>query len=171
MSEAPRTGPLPGLTWLADDFQRRWRRGECIVVEAYLQEHAAPPGEDTLLDLIHAEVVLREERGEAPSLADISDPQGRVFRAFAEQTRSDLRALAACIRGSRQTLTPAEVGTIRQPTLVAVGTKDGVAGSAQALAALLPNGRALDIPNRDHMQSVGDKVFKTAVLEFLAGRP
>ena len=42
---------------------------------------------------------------EAPSLADVTDPQGRTFRAFAEQTKSDLRALAACIRGSRQTLT------------------------------------------------------------------
>jgi hypothetical protein len=30
---------------------------------------------------------------------------GRTFRAFAEQTKSDLKALAACIRGSRQTLT------------------------------------------------------------------
>src|SRR6476619_652487 len=30
---------------------------------------------------------------EAPSLAAVADPQGRVFRAFAEQTRSDLKAL------------------------------------------------------------------------------
>ena len=41
---------------------------------------------------------------EAPSLADVQDPFGRTFRAFAEQTKSDLKALAACIRGSRQTL-------------------------------------------------------------------
>ena len=41
---------------------------------------------------------------EAPSLADVQDPQGRTFRAFAEQTKSDRKALAACIRGSRQTL-------------------------------------------------------------------
>ena len=40
---------------------------------------------------------------EAPSLADVHDPMGRTFRAFAEQTKSDLTALAACIRGSRQT--------------------------------------------------------------------
>ncbi len=44
---------------------------------------------------------------EAPSLADVTDPTGRVFRAFAEQTKSDLKALAACIRGSRQTLSRA----------------------------------------------------------------
>ena len=41
---------------------------------------------------------------EAPSLDDVADPTGRVFRSFAEQTKSDLKALAACIRGSRQTL-------------------------------------------------------------------
>src|ERR1051326_9082717 len=41
---------------------------------------------------------------EAPSLDDVRDPTGRVFRIFADQTKSDLRALAACIRGSRQTL-------------------------------------------------------------------
>jgi pimeloyl-ACP methyl ester carboxylesterase len=104
---------------------------------------------------------------EAPTLADVSDPTGRVFRAFAEQTRSDLAALAACIRGSRQTLTREQVAAIRAPVLVAVGAKDTVAGSAHALAALLPAGRALDIPGRDHMLAVGDKVFKEAALAFL----
>jgi len=108
---------------------------------------------------------------EAPSLAAVSDPQGRMFRAFAEQTRSDLKALAACIRGSRQTLTRAEVRAIRMPALVAVGSADEVAGSAQELAALLPAGEPLDIPGRDHMQAVGDKVFKGGVLAFLAVRP
>ena len=105
---------------------------------------------------------------EAPSLDDVRDPTGRTFRAFAEQTQSDLKALAACIRGSRQTLTRAEVATLRAPILVAVGSKDTVAGSARELAALLPSGRAFDIPGRDHMLAVGDKAFKEAVLSFLA---
>jgi pimeloyl-ACP methyl ester carboxylesterase len=108
---------------------------------------------------------------EAPSLAQVSDPTGHMFRAFAEQTKSDLKALAACIRGSRQTLTREQVAAIRAPVLVAVGTKDTVAGSARELAALLPSGVALDIPGRDHMLAVGDKVFKSAVLDFLAQKP
>lgn len=108
---------------------------------------------------------------EAPTLADVQDPSARMFRAFAEQTKSDLRALAACVRGSRQTLTREEVKAITAPVLVAVGTKDTLAGSAQELAALLAHGRALDIPGRDHMLAVGDKVFKAAVLDFLAERP
>lgn len=107
---------------------------------------------------------------EAPSLDDVKDPTGRLFREFAEQTKSDLRALAACIRGSRQTLTRAEVGAIRAPVLVAVGTKDLVAGSAQGLAALIPSARALDIPNRDHMLAVGDKIYKAGVIDFLNQR-
>ncbi len=107
---------------------------------------------------------------EAPSLADVSDPTGRMFRSFAEQTKSDLKALAACIRGNRQTLSREQVAGIRVPVLIAVGTEDKVAGSAQKLAALIPGAQALDIPNRDHMLAVGDKVFKTAVLDFLEQR-
>jgi pimeloyl-ACP methyl ester carboxylesterase len=108
---------------------------------------------------------------EAPSLADVTDTMGRMFRAFADQTKSDRRALAACIRGTRQTLTEQEVAQIKVPMLIAVGTADPIAGSPHELAALVPGAKALDIPGRDHMLAVGDKVFKAAVLEFLAQRP
>ena len=107
---------------------------------------------------------------EAPSLAAVPDETGRLFRSFAEQTKSDLPALAACIRGSRQTLSREQIAGLRVPALVAVGTQDDVAGSAHELAALIPGARALDIPNRDHMLAVGDKAFKAAVLEFLNQR-
>jgi pimeloyl-ACP methyl ester carboxylesterase len=107
---------------------------------------------------------------EAASIDDVGDPIGRTFRIFAEQTKSDLRALAACIRGSRQTLSRTEVASLRMPVLVAVGTSDQVAGSAQELAALIPGARALDIPGRDHMLAVGDKVYKAAVIDFLNQR-
>jgi pimeloyl-ACP methyl ester carboxylesterase len=107
---------------------------------------------------------------EAPSVDDIADPQDRMFRVFADHTRSDRSALAACIRGSRQTMSRDDAHRITTPTLIAVGTKDAVAGSAQALAALIPGARALDIPGRDHMLAVGDRVFQAAVLAFLAQR-
>jgi pimeloyl-ACP methyl ester carboxylesterase len=106
----------------------------------------------------------------APTLDDVTDPMGRTFRAFADQTKSDRRALAACIRGTRQTMSEAEVAKIAAPVLIAIGTKDDVAGSAQDLAALMPNARALDIPGRDHMLAVGDKVLKSGVLDFLDAR-
>lgn len=107
---------------------------------------------------------------EAPSSAQVSDPTGRMFRAFAEQTKSDLRALAACIRGGRQTLSSEQIASVAAPVLVAVGTKDTVAGPAPALAELFPKGQALEIPDRDHMLAVGDKVFKTGVIRFLNER-
>jgi pimeloyl-ACP methyl ester carboxylesterase len=108
---------------------------------------------------------------EAPALADVTDPVGRTFRAFAEQTRSDLKALAACIRGSRQTLSREEAARIRVPLLIAVGTKDDVAGSPHELAALIPGAQVLDIEGRDHMLAVGDRVFKDGVMAFLEARP
>ena len=107
---------------------------------------------------------------EAPSLDDVTDPMGRVFRTFAQQTKSDLTALAACIRGSRQVLTREQVGAIGIPVMVAVGTKDDVAGSPEALAAMIPGAEALSIPDRDHMLAVGDKTYKAGVLDFLTRR-
>jgi len=108
---------------------------------------------------------------EAPSIDAVTDPMGRTFRLFAEQTRSDLKALAACLRGSRQALARDELAAIRVPVLVAVGTKDDIAGSGPELAKLIPHGLALDIPGRDHMLAVGDKVYKDGVVEFLKQRP
>lgn len=107
---------------------------------------------------------------EAPTASDVSDPVARQFRAFAEQTHSDLRALAACMRGSRQALGRADVGRLGVPLLVAVGDKDTIAGSAQDLAALAPGAQALVIPDRDHMLAVGDRVFKAGVLDYLDRR-
>ncbi len=108
---------------------------------------------------------------EAPSLADVTDPTGRMFRSFAEQTKSDLRALAACLRGSRQALTRAELARIGVPLLVAAGSRDQIAGSPEEFAALVPGGQALVIPDRDHMLAVGDKAFKAGVLRFLSQYP
>lgn len=104
----------------------------------------------------------------AASLDEVSDERGRMFRAFADQTKSDRLALAACIRTSRTLVNPEEIGRADFPALIGVGTRDDIAGSAQELASLMRRARALDIPNRDHMLSVGDKVFKAGVLDFLA---
>ncbi len=111
------------------------------------------------------------EAMEAESVADLTDPVQRMFRSFAEATRSDLAAMAACIRGSRQTLSEDEVRSIALPALVSVGTTDTVAGLAAPLAALLPHGEVLDIPGRDHNLAVGDRAHKQGVLAFLGRRP
>ncbi|TPW00100.1 MAG: Aclacinomycin methylesterase RdmC [Beijerinckiaceae bacterium] len=110
------------------------------------------------------------EAMEAPSLGALTDPMQRMFRGFAEATKSDLKALAACARGARQLMSEREAGQIDLPILIAVGTEDDVAGDPHRLAALF-KARAVDIPDRDHNRAVGDKVYKDSVLEFLEQRP
>ena len=61
-----------------------------------------------------------------------------MFRKFADATKCDLKAMAACIRGARQPLSEAEARRIDIPVLVAVGTADEVAGDPHRLAALFP---------------------------------
>ncbi len=103
--------------------------------------------------------------------AKTTHPRGRAFRAFADQTRSDRRALAACISTSREVLTEEDMSRITQPTLVAVGTKDDIGGSPEELAALMPNAVPFAIEGRDHMLAVGDKSFKQRVIGFYAEHP
>ncbi|CAN1506105.1 MhpC Predicted hydrolases or acyltransferases (alpha/beta hydrolase superfamily) [Rhabdaerophilaceae bacterium] len=103
---------------------------------------------------------------EVTDKSTISDPTQRMFRLFAEANRGDLSALAACIRGSRQSLTPDEAAQIHTPTLICVGTNDPIAGPARPLAALMPNARSFDIVGRDHNLAVGDKTHRAAVLAF-----
>lgn len=108
---------------------------------------------------------------EAPSLADVTDPTGRTFRAFADKTGSDRLALAACMRGSREAIGADVLTALRCPVLVAVGTTDDIAAPAEELAKIIPGAEALPIPGRDHMLAVGDRVYKAGVIDFLRRRP
>lgn len=108
---------------------------------------------------------------EAPTIDDVTNETARTFRAFAESTGSDLRALAACIRASRDKMTAEDIGTLDVPVLVAVGSDDVIGGSAPDLAALIPGAEALVIEGRDHMKAVGDRSYKNGVLAFLGRRP
>lgn len=104
---------------------------------------------------------------EAARIEDVKNPTARTFRAFAEQTKSDLRALAACIRSAREPITREAVASIQCRVLVAVGSLDVIGGSAEELAGLIPGAEAYVIEGREHMKAVGDRTFKAAVLAFL----
>ena len=67
-------------------------------------------------------------------------------------------------------MTREEAAGIAVPVLIAVGTTDEIAGSADALGKIIPGAEVLNIPNRDHMRAVGDKVYKAGVLDFLSRR-
>jgi len=108
---------------------------------------------------------------EAPTIDDVTSQTARTFRAFAEQTRSDLKALAACIRGARDPIRPEALAALQCPVLVAVGSEDVIGGSAEELAAIIPSAAALVIEGRGHMKAVGDRRYKEGVLAFLKRRP
>jgi pimeloyl-ACP methyl ester carboxylesterase len=116
------------------------------------------PGAESIADGLMAE-----------SLRAIADPGARAFRLFAEQTKSDLRALSACMRSSRVKLKPEALASITCPVLVVAGALDEIAGPVQPLVDLIPNAKGVTLPNRNHMNAVGDSGYKKAVLAFLAG--
>lgn len=105
---------------------------------------------------------------EAPSLAAVQGATPRAFRLFAEQTRSDLRSLAACMRSARPKISIEDLSTIKVPVLVVAGENDDVAGGVDELVAVIPGARGVVLPGRNHMNAVGDKTYKAAVVEFLA---
>jgi len=104
---------------------------------------------------------------EAPSLAHVTDPEARSFRIFAEQTKSDLKALAACMRASRVKVTAADLARITVPVLVVAGEKDDIAGDVETLVSAIAGAKGLTLSGRSHMNAVGAKDYKQAVLDFL----
>ena len=105
---------------------------------------------------------------EASDKADVTDPDARAFRKFAEQTHSDLKALAACIRSSREKIGVEDLAGIGLSVLVVAGDKDDVAGDVETLVKAIPGARGLSLPGRNHMNAVGDRAYKDAVVAFFA---
>jgi pimeloyl-ACP methyl ester carboxylesterase len=99
---------------------------------------------------------------------DVTDVGARAFRIFAENTKSDRRALAACIRSSRVKLKPEALASIHCPVLVVAGELDDISGPVQPLVDMIPGATGVVLLNRNHMNAVGDSGYKKAVLAFLA---
>src|SRR5712692_7821168 len=88
----PQEAPPFSLSLLLLDQRRRWQKGDCTLLETYLQEYPSLRGEtDILLELLYHEVVLREERGESPSLEEYQ----RRFPEHAEEIRLHFEVHAA----------------------------------------------------------------------------
>jgi pimeloyl-ACP methyl ester carboxylesterase len=102
----------------------------------------------------------------APDPSKIEDPVARAFRAFADSTGADRRALAA-IERSRST--PEErPGVPAVPTLVIAGDADVLVGSPQELADRIP-GAIAKVVSGDHLSAVYDPAFRQSIVAFLAG--
>jgi pimeloyl-ACP methyl ester carboxylesterase len=104
----------------------------------------------------------------AATWREVTDPAARTFRLFAESTKSDLKALSACMRSSRVKIKPDALAAISCPVLVVAGDEDKIAGAVQPLVDLIPGARGVVLPGRNHMNAVGDAGYKKAVLGFLA---
>ncbi|SDB44787.1 alpha/beta fold hydrolase [Bauldia litoralis] len=108
---------------------------------------------------------------EAPSLEAAMGGAGRAYRKFAEQTGSDVKALAAVMRVARETLAPEQLALIDVPVLIAVGERDQIAGSPEELGTFIPGSKVHVIPRRDHMLATADRSFIAEAIDFLAARP
>jgi len=117
-----------------------------------------------------ADPAVRAQIAEALAVADpstITSPTARAFRAFADQPGKDRLALAACMRAPTRNLPREILARSTRPVLVVCGERDDLTGGPDDLAHAFADGRAVTVPNRDHMTAVGDKVYKQAVLDFL----
>ena len=126
------------------------------VCRAGLADDHGVGGSDAIADALEAE--------DRPTTIDRA---AMAFRIFAEQTKSDLRALAACIRSSRVKIKEEGLATIRIPVLVVAGELDDIAGNVEGLTSIIPGSKGVVLPKRNHMNAVGDSGYKAAVLEFL----
>jgi len=100
--------------------------------------------------------------------ATITDPVARTFRDFCERAGNDLVALAACIRRPCRIFAADELGRMPHDVLVVCGEFDEMSGPPEPLAGAFPNGRALVVPRRNHHSTVGDRIYKDAVVDFFA---
>ena len=107
-----------------------------------------------------ADALLVEDKGQ------ITNQVGMRFREFAEQAGKDRLALAACMKADRNAYSPAQLHHAERPVLVVCGENDDLTGPPGPLAAAFAYGRAVTVLKRDHMTTVGDKVYKQAVLDF-----
>ncbi len=149
-------GGFIGLRLLAAHPERVVRLAIAGVGETYLQEKITAPAARAML----ADALL------TPDKDSITDPRGKMFRAFADQPGKDRLALAACMRAMSPRLSHEALAALASPILVVDGSEDETAGAPEPLAAVFADGRAVTIPGRDHMSAVGDRKTRQAVIEF-----
>ena len=89
-----------------------------------------------------------------------------LAEAFLKTTGGDPQAMLPLL-GSFVDSSEAELRSIAIPTLVVSGAEDQDNGPAEALAALLPQGRYVEVPG-NHMSAVTRPEFGRAIAQFLA---
>jgi pimeloyl-ACP methyl ester carboxylesterase len=149
-------GGFIGLRLLAAHPERVRKLAIAGVGETYLEDRITSPQARAAL----ADALL------TPDKDSITDPRGKMFRAFADQPGKDRFALAACMRAMSPRLSPEALARLHRPILVVNGSEDETAGKPEPLAAAFADGRAVTIAGKDHMSTVGDKHTRQAVIDF-----
>jgi pimeloyl-ACP methyl ester carboxylesterase len=80
---------------------------------------------------------------------------------------NDLGALVSLVDGMRGGAQPDPANPPQQPTLFATGTDDPIVEASRRLAAAVPLGGFVEIPNRNHFNAPTSKVFREAGTAFL----
>ena len=93
--------------------------------------------------------------------------QGLNFRRFAEVTKSDLPALAACMRGLNEPVDLSKLKEQNVPSLLIHGDKDDVIYGVDELAGLLNSARQAFVAGGDHLNVLSKRAFKEQVIAFL----
>ncbi|WP_394350419.1 alpha/beta fold hydrolase [Nocardiopsis quinghaiensis] len=105
--------------------------------------------------------------------ADLSDPGSGdapfdlVYRTVAALPGNDAAALAACARGQASRPFDADPPLTGIPLLLVSGAGDTLAEGAAELAERC-GGTHVEVPGRDHANAVSSRLFRQAVLDFLA---
>lgn len=100
-----------------------------------------------------------------PDPASIANPHAAAFRAFADSTGADRRALAAQTLAFHQEQIP--LARLSVPTLVLVGRDDPLAARPEILATAIP-GAQLRVIDGDHGGALQQPAFRQAIVDFLA---
>ena len=99
------------------------------------------------------------------------DPLARAFVSVASTPPNDPKALAACLRRPAPRLGREELGRVRCPVLVVVGSADTLALPAEPLVEALPDARLVTIKGADHLGTMKGFGFLDAALGFLGAVP
>lgn len=103
--------------------------------------------------------------------AETLDPLARAFVSVASTPPNDPKALAACLRRPAPRLGREELGRVRCPVLVVVGSADTLALPAEPLVEALPDARLVTIKGADHLGTMKGFGFLDAALGFLGAVP
>jgi serine/threonine-protein kinase len=105
------------------ELVRRWQNGERIGVEALLAQHPALADPDALLDLLFAEVALREQHGERPTVAEYQQRFPQHADRLSHLFQARCSALAPAVSLSAADSQPAPGPDAGCPTAEAPGIR------------------------------------------------